>query len=335
MSADAASLSSSAFIADLTQEERSPWRFLLTLALGAVTFIAAGVLGVLVSAVLLVGLAGWPLPLDVDHLKALLTRFLTLVRSDGRHLGEELQIIAVAIPDNIVPIFSLIGLAALIHRRPLKAFLTAAPRFRWTMLLNGFLLATLVIGPFVLFSQLTDPKAGPAPVLTESPHWWLDGVYALVCVAAFLPAALGEEMLFRGWLLRETSTLFRNPAALMAINGVVFAAGHFQFSPDAFLERAILGGAFTYMTLRVGGVELSTGAHLSNNLLLVLFVEPLTLQAPPPENVSVASLAEFAYLIAAYVLVTEITARWTPLRRWTGVDQAGRPRAISAAEQFS
>jgi membrane protease YdiL (CAAX protease family) len=335
MSADAAPLSSSAFIAGLTREERSPWRFLLTVTLGAVVFLAAAVVGILVSLALLIGLAGWPIPTDLGHLKALLMRFVALAKSDGRSLGDQLQLLALAIPDNVIPIFTLVGLAALIYRRPLKAFVTAAPRFRWAMLLSGAVLSALVIGPFVLFSQMTDPKAGPAPLLTESPAWWLDLAYALVCLAAFLPAALGEEMLFRGWLLRETSAITRNPVALIVINGIVFAAGHFQFSPDAFLERAILGGAFTYMTLRVGGIELSTGAHLSNNLLLVLFVEPLTLQPPPSENVTVASMVEFAYLIGSYVLVAEVTARWRPLRRWTGVDQVAAPQTVAAAEHVS
>jgi membrane protease YdiL (CAAX protease family) len=333
MSEDASRLADSAFIADLSPKERSLWRFLATLAVGAAAFFVAALIGVVISLAILVAFAGWPIPTDLQRLQDLLARFVALARSDGRSLGDELQLLAIAIPDNVLPIFSVIGVAALINDRPLRAYLSAAPKWRWTMLLSGVALSMLIIGPFVAVNQLMDPKAGPAPVLTVSRDPALCVTFALISVAAFLPAALGEEMLFRGWLLRELSGLTRNPWALIVINGIVFAAAHLQFGADTFLERAILGGALTYMTLRVGGVELSTGAHLANNLMIVLFVEPLTLKPPPSEAVNVNSLTQYAFLIASYVLIAELVVRWAPLRRWTGADASLRPPATAA--QFS
>src|SRR5262249_54005196 len=159
--------------------------------------------------------AGWPLPTDIEHAQALMARFVALVRSDGRNLGDELQILAIAIPDNVVPIFSVIGVAALIYDRPLKTYLTAAAKWRWTMLLGGVALSMLIIGPSVIIGQLLDPKAKPAPVLSISPDPVQCVAFALVSIAAFLPAALGEEVLFRGWLLRELAALTRNPWALI------------------------------------------------------------------------------------------------------------------------
>ena len=34
-----------------------------------------------------------------------------------------------------------------------------------------------------------------------------------------------------------------------------------------------MGAGFAYMTLRLGGIEFSTGVHAANNLLIVLFIQ--------------------------------------------------------------
>ncbi|HTX48362.1 MAG TPA: CPBP family intramembrane glutamic endopeptidase [Caulobacteraceae bacterium] len=335
MSAEGARLSSSAFIADLSPHEKSLPRFLLTLALGVVAFALAVVVGVFVSLGLLIGAAGWPAPTSLENLRALARRFLELASSDGHTLADALQILAVAIPDNLLPIFAWIGVAVLLQARSVKALLTSGPRFRWRLLLIGLALFSLVVGPFVGVTQWLDPHAAAPPVLTVSPDLFQRGLYALVCIAAFFPAALGEEMLFRGWWLRETSAVTRNVAALLVINGVFFAAAHLDFSPDGFLERAVLGAGFAYMTLRLGGIEFSTGAHLANNLMLVLFVQPLTLKAPAATGVTIDVLFENAFLFFAFILITEVTARWAPLRRWAGVDSGTARASIAVAEHFS
>jgi membrane protease YdiL (CAAX protease family) len=335
MSSAVQQLSGSAFISDLGPGERSAWRFVFTVVLGFVAFVIAAVVGIALSFALLIALAGWPAPISVPAFQALLHRFLELTTSDGRSFGEALQLLAVAIPDNILPIFAVIGVALLIHQRPLRAFITSARRFRWRLLLSGLVFSIIIIGPFLALTQMLDPKAEPPPLVTVSPNAGLCALYAATCIGAFLPAAFGEEMLFRGWLLRETSAVTRNPIVLVVANGVIFAAAHFQFAPDAFLERAIMGAAFAYMTLRLGGIEFSTGAHLANNLLIVLFLEPLTLNQPPSEPLSAGALGQDAYLLAAYIVMTELTVRWPALRRWAGADQAMAPPANAAAAHFS
>jgi membrane protease YdiL (CAAX protease family) len=333
MSTTAEQLSESAFISDLGPRERSLWRLLLILLLGALAFLVAAVLGIVLSFGLLIALAGWPLPTNVESLQALLHRFLALTASDGRSFGDALQMLAIAIPDNVLPIWAIIGVAVLVSQRPLKTFITSAPKFRWRMLASGVLLPSLIIGPFIGIGQWLDPTHATPPVVTVSDNVGHGVLYTLVCVAAFLPAAFGEEVLFRGWLLRQISALTRNPAVIIVLDGVIFAAGHFQFGPDALLERTILGGAFAYMTLRLGGVEFSTGAHLANNLLIVLFLEPLTLKQPAEAGVTASTLVQYGYLIVSYVVMTELMVRWAPLRRWSGVDRA--PAATAAAAHFS
>jgi membrane protease YdiL (CAAX protease family) len=333
MSTTAEQLSESAFISDLGPDERSLWRFLLTLLLGALAFLVAAIVGIFLSFGLLIALGGWPAPTSIDGLQALLRRFVQLSASDGRSFSDALQMLAIAIPDNVLPIWAIIGVALVVHRRRLKAFITSTPRFRWRMLAAGVLLPTMIIGPFIGIGQWLDPTHATPPILAVSNNAGQGLVYAIVCVVAFLPAAFGEEVLFRGWLLRQISTLTRNPAVIIVLDGVIFAAGHFQFGPDALLERTILGAAFAYMTLRLGGVEFSTGAHLANNLLIVLFLEPLTLKLPAEAGVTAGALVQYGYLVVSYVVMTELMVRWAPLRRWSGVNRA--PAATAAAAHFS
>jgi hypothetical protein len=204
------------------------------------------------------------------------------------------------------------------------------------MMAAGVALWAVLIGPFLAIGQLMDPKAGPAPVLSVSPNPALCLVYLIVCVVGFTPAAIGEEILFRGWLLRQTGNVTRNVLVLTVANGVIFSAAHLDFTPDAFLERAIMGAGFVYMTLRVGGVELSSGVHAANNLALVLFISPLTLKLSQNAGVSVSSIAAWIGLFVAYMAMAELMVRWAPLRRWTGVDQTPQPPpSIAAAAHFS
>jgi hypothetical protein len=201
------------------------------------------------------------------------------------------------------------------------------------MLLVGLVLSMLVIGPFLAIAQLMDPKAGPPPVVSVATDGVQRAIYVLLCIVGFVPAAMGEEFLFRGWLLRQTSNVTRNAAVLLIGNGVIFAAAHFDFAPDAFLERAIMGAGLGYMTLRLGGVEMSSGVHAANNLMIVLFLEPLTLKLTPNTGLDPMTVVAYVGLFVAYVAMAELTARWTPLRRWSRAEP-GLP-SIAEAEHFS
>jgi membrane protease YdiL (CAAX protease family) len=336
MSALGVRLSDSAFLADIGDRERTPWRVLLALFGGMAAFLVVAVAAVLVVFVILIWVAHWPVPVGRAGAQALEQKFLALSTSDGRSWSDALTILLVAIPSNVLPMFAFIGMAMLAHGRRLKSFLTAAPRFRWRLLLSGLVLSLVLIGPFLILADLFGgaPAAAP-PLLTVSSDNGRRALFAAICCIAFLAAAAGEEILFRGWLLRELAVVTRNPAALMIVNGIVFAAAHFDFAPDAFLTRAIMGAGLSYMTLRLGGVEFSTGAHFANNIMLVLFLEPLTLKPSPGGGLDVTNLVSVVGLFVAYVAMSEITARWAPLRHWSGADQTLQPTSSAVAEHFA
>lgn len=332
MSLETWKLSESPFLADLGKGEHSFWRFLAALFGGLVAFVVVSIVAVLAIFVLYVLAFGWPAPTTVAGAHALAQRFTDLAGSDGHGFADAIQIIGIALPSNVLPMFAFIGVAALAHGCSVRRLATAAPRFRWRMLLVGLVLSTLVIGPFLAVGQLMDPKAPPPPMLTVSTNGPQRAVYVLVCLAGFIPAAMGEEILFRGWLLRQTSNITRNPVVLLIANGVLFAAAHLEFAPDAFLQRAIMGAGFGYMTLRLGGVEMSCGTHAANNLMIVLFLEPLTLKQPPSTPLDPGTLLACVGLLVAYIGMAELMARWAPLRQWARAEAP--PPSIAEAEPF-
>jgi membrane protease YdiL (CAAX protease family) len=101
-----------------------------------------------------------------------------------------------------------VGVAALLHRRRLTSYFTAAPRFRWRLLLLGLGLFAVTIGPLLLASAALDPKAPGAPILAISPDLAGRLTYAAMVVSLFLIAAAAEELVFRGWLVKVVGAWF-------------------------------------------------------------------------------------------------------------------------------
>jgi hypothetical protein len=228
-----------------------------------------------------------------------------------------------------------VALAATITSRPFQHYVTAAKSIRWRLVLVGLGLTFVAMAPLVIASRLSASGAPPAPILDIAPTIGGRLVYVLAALL-LIPSAAAEELMFRGWLMRQLAAFTRSPVMLIFATAVAFSAAHFDFSPDAFLTRTLMGAGFAYMTLRLGGIELSTGAHAANNILFILFIEPLnptvTSQAGGlPAGVLIGDVI----LVMGYVAIAEAAARYAPLRHWAGVDEVDitppPPEAVAAA----
>jgi hypothetical protein len=318
-----------AFIADLSGRERSLGRFAATVVGGVV----AGVtVGLVVGVITLFAAAAATGVLNGD-IHTLRERITNLVSGDGGDVRSALVLLTLATTTNGSMAAVFIAVAAIIAGRKLVSYVTVARHIRWPLLGLGLFMSFAIIGPLIAAGQLLDPHATPPPLLSLAKDLPTRVVYGVGCVGLLLVAAAAEEVIFRGWLLRQSAALSRNLIFLMALNGIVFSAVHGEFGPDAFLTRALMGAGFVYMTLRLGGVEFSTGAHAANNIMIVLFIQPLSLKPSPSSGVSADSLFQDVFLFASYVLMTEIVARWTPLRRLVGLDttDAAPPAQTAAA----
>ncbi len=222
------------------------------------------------------------------------------------------------------PFVAFVAFAAWLVHRPLEAYATVAHRFRWRLLALGIVLACVVLAPLVAAERTLggDP---PPPVLTVSASLWGRLVYVAASLM-LIPAAAAEELMFRGWLIRQTSVFVGRTGALLAVSSVLFAGAHFALNlgsidPDAFLQLALMGAGFGYMTLRLGGIEFAAGAHAANNMLIVLFIQPLRPEIPQASGGALSLITDLA-LLTGYFIVTEAVVRWPLLRRLAGVTAA-------------
>ena len=85
-------------------------------------------------------------------------------------------------------------------------------------------------------------------------------------VIALLPA-VGEEMMFRGWLQRVLGKSVNYHTAIW-VSAFVFSAIHFQFY--GFIPRMLIGAALGYLYYYTGSLWASIVAHFTNNALAVV-----------------------------------------------------------------
>ena len=309
-------LGDSRFLADVVARDRVLWRIGLTVLGGLVVgFVAA--------------FAGWALVLapytmligkGALGLAGLATAAAAM--ADARQTGLSLTLVRLLLAATTDGVFLLafVALAAVLSHRPLLAYVNAAARVRWRLLFVGMALSMAVLAPLFVADRLFDPSGQPLPLAAISPRVSVRVLY-IVGSLLLIPAAAAEELFFRGWLLRTVAAFSRRPWVLLGVTGIIFSGLHFEFSPDAFLTRALMGAGFAYMALRLGGIEFAAGVHAAHNIMIILFLQPLVLATNTHgAALSLGSLLEDAALVAGYFVITEAVARLNSLRRISGLE---------------
>jgi membrane protease YdiL (CAAX protease family) len=205
---------------------------------------------------------------------------------------------------------AVLGLAMRFYRRSARSFLTAAPRFRWGLVGAGFAIGACTVGVVVL-AQALAPDAHPSPPLLQAGESLAARLgYAGLAAGFLYLAAVAEEIVFRGVLLQLSSAFTRSLPLLLAINGVIFSLAHFDPDLSGFVIRAFMGAGWAWIALRSGGIETTAGVHLANNLLISLFVMPVTFQPPAPHGFELSSvLAELAMVLASMAAIEVMVRR--------------------------
>jgi membrane protease YdiL (CAAX protease family) len=316
-----AGLAESAFIADLGARDRAPIPIMATLAVGPLAAVVAAMAVMVLALTACTLLSGH----GQDGLDGL-ERIVSALRTPGPPTlsAETLQLFLDASVNGVIAL-TFVAVAAVFARRPLHSYLTVAPQVRWRLLGIGLVFGALALTPVLFIDQAVSGVDAPPPLTRLSPDLLSRIAYAVTSLL-FIPAAAAEELFFRGWCLRLFAAFSRRPVYTVFGTALVFAALHLDFNPDSFLTRTLMGAGFAYMTLRLGGIEFSTAVHAVNNVLIILFVAPLTLQ--PPEqgaSITVESLLVDLAMAVGYLVITETVARSATLRRWAQV----RNREIS------
>ncbi len=95
----------------------------------------------------------------------------------------------------------------------------------------------------------------------------ISGLFLNIFIVALVPA-IGEELLFRGVLLKLFNNLFKNIHIAVILSAVIFSAIHLQFY--GFLPRTLLGILLGYLFVFTRSIWVPIFAHFLNNASSVL-----------------------------------------------------------------
>lgn len=216
-----------------------------------------------------------------------------------------------------------------IHQRSLRALHTAAAKFRWVRVLQGFLLSWIVLGSFSL--------AANALNLIEIQYIFAGGkfwIYALVSLL-FIPfQAATEEIVFRGYFNQGLTHFFKSKWAAFALTSLAFMALHLS-NPEALDGAAsgtlpiVLSGYFFFgfaMCLIVwidDGLETAIGIHAGNNCFAAIIMNYENSVLPTPSVFLTGTDPVKDSISTVLVLGTLVTIIWF----WRN---GSRRRALSA-----
>jgi len=143
------------------------------------------------------------------------------------------------------------------HRRRLAWLWSVMPGVRWRYGVICLLVALLVFGGYATLSF----SRGPG---WDAPGDW---VWYLVPIVVSTPfQALGEEVLFRGYLMQAFGLVWGRPWFPILASAVLFAVFHGAQNPALFLSRLVFGLLAGALVWRTGGLEAGIAAHVANNL---------------------------------------------------------------------
>lgn len=308
----------SRFLADLSPYDRDPWRTAFAVPVGVLAGAVGGLLGAISAS-----LAGLVIVSGLDGATAApeLFRVFSEPNLAEPTTRQQLFILAMLAGINLGAVVGFVFAAGAIHHRKITDYINLGEPTRWRLMLGGLVLAGAVMTAVIAVSLLAGQSIDP-PLLRVSPNLVGRSFYAVMAVALLILAAAAEELMFRGWLLKQSAAYIRDPITLMVLNGLLFAAVHLDFNLDAFLVRAAMGAGLTWMTLRLGGIELGVGAHAANNAVIILLIRPMTTRPDGAHEFKAGLIASALVVLAGFIGLAELAVRWPALRRWTGARPA-------------
>lgn len=126
----------------------------------------------------------------------------------------------------------------------------------------GAFVAALMLGALLtpLFPESADGLTQLDEILTNVP------VSLLLLVVVLMPA-IGEELLFRGFVLGTLKNKYKSAIAV-GVTALIFAAYH--MSLIKLFTIGVIGLVLSYVCYKTGSIAASMSVHLLNNLLSVL-----------------------------------------------------------------
>jgi membrane protease YdiL (CAAX protease family) len=199
-------------------------------------------------------------------------------------------------------------------RIPLRRYVTDARQFRWKLFWFAALVWLVGIGIATVVTIAIEPES--VMVNTTTKLW--DRLLLMTLALVFTPLqCIAEELLFRTTLWRMLEPRLRRTWVVGTISGIVFTIAHLSnievqsasFNLPILLYYFLSGVLFMEMTRIHRGTEAAFGAHIANNLFLVLVVnysgsslpsDPWLIQQAPVIWLDLMVLAVCSFIIIRY-----------------------------------
>lgn len=115
-----------------------------------------------------------------------------------------------------------------------------------------------------LLKGMEDKLAETTKFFTNFTSFWQ---FLLAFLVIAVIAGIGEELIFRGLIMRKILLGTGNPHIAIWVSAFIFAVIHFQFY--GILPRMMLGVLFGYFYLWTGNIRVPIFAHIFNNGLAI------------------------------------------------------------------
>ncbi|RCG18663.1 CPBP family intramembrane metalloprotease [Sphaerisporangium album] len=228
------------------------WRPLAGTAVIAVAFVGVSLV-VLLAGVIVAGLAGVPVVMEV-----------------GRLFADPVFELAVMLL-SIAAVLPFVFLTAwLVQRRPPGTLSSVAGRLRWgwLFLCTGVALVALILGQLAM----TATYAATGADMGDLFGWvgwdrFLPGLIVIVLLVPFQAAT--EEYVFRGWVIQAFGAYFRTPWPGILFGAAVFTSLH-AYTDWGIVDVFSFGVLMGWLAVRTGGLEAPIALHVINNVVSFL-----------------------------------------------------------------
>lgn len=158
------------------------------------------------------------------------------------------------------------GLVRWLHGMRPRWLMSVRPGIRWR-----FFVACLGLSVIAILAQIAVGALLPGDPddLSGSVNTITGALVAMAVVVLFTTPlqAMGEEYLFRGYLMQAVGSLSRRPWVAIVVSGLLFALAHGVQNGPLFVDRLAFGLLAAYLVFRTGGLEAGIALHIWNNLV--------------------------------------------------------------------
>jgi membrane protease YdiL (CAAX protease family) len=158
------------------------------------------------------------------------------------------------------------GIVRFVHGVRPRWLTSVAPGIRWRFFWACFGLSVVAIIAQIVVGALL--PSDPNDLGGTVNH--VDGKYLALAAVVLLTTplqAMGEEYVFRGYLMQAFGALTRRPWIAVVVSSLLFALAHGVQNAPLFFDRLAFGLMAGYVVLRTGGLEAGIALHIWNNLV--------------------------------------------------------------------